>query len=75
MSGIKIPFVESAKTGIAKEVVKGRIKTIAQKESMLVENVYAVIDVNSSNGNFTIWLYNKNDLSKPIREINLSELL
>jgi hypothetical protein len=65
----------SIKTTIAKEVVKGRIRKIAEKDGIPVQNIYAVIDVSSSNGNFAIWLYNKSDLTKPIREIELGELL
>ena len=65
----------SIKTALAKEVVKGRIRKIAEKDGIPVENIYAVFDVNSPSGNFTIWLYNKSDLSKVIREVSLSELL
>lgn len=68
------PFT-SAKNSIAKDVVKKRIRAISKSDGVPVARIYAVIDVNDEFGNFKIWLYSKDDLSKPIREIELGELL
>lgn len=60
---------------VAKTVVKGRIKTIAHKAGISPDKVYAVIDAYKEDGSFRIWLYSKDDLTKPIREVSLEELL
>lgn len=65
-------FIENT---VAKAVVKSRIKTISQKAGMDTSKLYVVINSENEKGDFTIWLYSKDDLSKPIREIQLSELL
>ena len=63
------------KETIAKSVVQSRICDIAKKEAMPAQYVYAGIDCSSPSGEFKIWLYDKRDMSKAIREIKLSELL
>ena len=68
------PFT-TAKNSIAKEVVKKRIKAISKSDEIPAQRIYAVIDVLDEFGDFKIWLYSKDDLSKPIREIGIEELL
>lgn len=63
------------KETLAKSVVQSRICDIAKKEGMPPEMVYAVIDCSKPNGDFKIWLYDKRNMAKPVREIKLSELL
>jgi hypothetical protein len=74
MFPIKIPFLD-AKEKMAKSIVAGRIRSIGQKEGIPVENIYAAFDVTSPDADFRIILYNKADMSKPVRELALSELL
>lgn len=68
-------IVQNAKTNIAKDVVKKRILVISEKDNISPEKILAMIDVYDSKGNFRILLYNKDNLSTPIREIALGELL
>lgn len=68
-------IVQSAKTSLAKDVVRKRILTISEKDKISPEKILAMIDVYDVKGNFRILLYSKDDLNTPIREIELGELL
>lgn len=68
-------IIQSAKTNLAKDVVKKRILTISEKDGIPPEKIMAMFDVYDEKGNFRIFLYNKDNLTNPIREIELGELL
>jgi hypothetical protein len=68
-------IVQNAKTSLAKEVVKKRILAISEKDGISPEKIMATFDVYDNKGNFRIFLYNKDNLTTPIREIELGELL
>lgn len=70
-----LPIMQNIKSSIANDVVKKRILAIAKKDNLPAEKVYAVIDVYDKYGSFRILLYNKDNLTAPIREISLGELL
>ena len=70
-----LSIVQNAKTSLAKEVVKKRILAISEKDGISPEKIMATFDVYDNKGNFRIFLYNKDNLTTPIREIELGELL
>jgi hypothetical protein len=68
-------IVQNAKTSLAKDVVKKRILAISEKDKISPEKIMAMFDVYDSKGNFRLLLYNKDNPTTPIREIELGELL
>ncbi len=60
---------------LVKEGVKAKIRNIAKGANIEPSKVYATIVMNDKGNDFHIWLYSKDDLTVPIREVKLSELI
>lgn len=68
-------ILDQGKEMIARIAVKGKIRDIAKAAGIPPEKVYAGINVTKRDGDFQIYLYSKDDMTKPIREIQLIELI